>query len=172
MWKQLPEKFLEQYKDLSPEELLEKLHDTEEAIVSLKKENKGSSKEFSEKEKEYNSRIEKLEADFSQRKKDDFLRDKKFTDDERKVFDEKLSKGYDLEDAYNIATHESQIAARNADKVNQWNDFTWKWISWDLKSISNEEYQKIAQEVGNSPEALNLFQEIDGKINSGEMKVV
>ena len=42
MWKQLPEKFLEQYKDLSPEELLEKLHDTEEAIVSLKKENKGS----------------------------------------------------------------------------------------------------------------------------------
>ncbi len=172
MWKQLPEKFLEQYKDLSPEELLEKLHETEEAIISLKKENKGSSKEFSEKEKEYNSRIEKLESDFNQRKKDDFLRDKTFTDDEKKIFDEKLGKGYDLEDAYNIATRESQISQRNADQVNNGNDFAGKWISWDLKSISNEEYQKLASEVWNSPEALNIFQEIDGKINTGEIKIV
>jgi hypothetical protein len=118
MSKQLPEKFLEKYSSLSSEELLEKLYDAEQASVEYKKENKKNSEEFTEKEKDYISRLEKLEGETSERKKADFLRDKKLTDDEKKVLDEKLAKGYDLEDAYNIATRDSQIAQKNADKLN------------------------------------------------------
>jgi hypothetical protein len=118
MSKQLPEKFIEKYSTLSSEELLEKLYDAEQASVEYKKENKKNTDEFSEREKDYLKRLEKLESETSERAKADFLRDKSLTDDEKKVFEEKLGKGYDLQDAYNVATLESQKAQNNADKVN------------------------------------------------------
>lgn len=160
----------EKYSDLSQDELLDKIEELEWKIVDYKKETKSTKNESSQTIKDLQEQINELKKSQNKIKKDDFLKDKKMTDSEKKIFEEKVAKGYDKEDAFLIATKESSEINKNQDEI--WNnsldgdDDFWK------DTISAIDYNNLALKATESKEDLEKFKNIDSKVISGELKVI
>ena len=160
----------EKYWEMSQEELFAKIDELEGKIVDYKKETKSTKTESLKTIEDLKSRIEELEKSNKNSENDNFLKDKKLSEDEKKIFEDKLAKGYDKEDAYLIATKESSKISENREEI-------WKnslpWNDYDLSNtISAEEYNKIALNATKGEEWLKKFQEIDSKVISGKIKVI
>ncbi len=144
----------EKYQELTQDELLDKIEELEGKIVDYKKETKTTKSESSKTIENLQARIEELEKSNKKTENDDFLKNKKISEDEKKVYEEKIAKGYDKEDAYLIATKESSKISANQEEI--WkNDLPWNdIIIWgkeirfsDLWKLSQEEYNKVRDDI-------------------------
>lgn len=170
--KELPQKFMEQYWDLTQEELLAKLHESEQANVEKNKKIKEQENGFSKEKTELEKRLEKIEGEQKSREKSDFLRWKEISDDELKAFEERISKGYSLDDAYLLATKDSQEARKNTEALNSSGDLIGRYSGADVKTISKNDYNALAKEWLQDAKVLEKFKEIDQKIIKGEIEVI
>lgn len=153
------EQFLEKYKDLSQEDLLEKLYNSEQANI----ENKKKTKESKSENDELLKRIEELEKGSKKSELDDFLKDKNLSDDEKKIFEEKVNLWNSKEDAYFLATREKQEISQKQEQINK-NTIDWEDV-WDsnTKSIKYSELAELPQEQYNL---------VADKIDSWKIKVI
>ncbi|PZM81836.1 hypothetical protein DLH72_05050 [Candidatus Gracilibacteria bacterium] len=144
----------EKYKDLSQEELLDKIEELEGKIVDYKKETKSTKSESFKTIEDLQAQIDELKKSNKKTENDDFLKDKKISEDEKKIFEEKIAKGYDKEDAYLIATRESSKISANQEEISKNNlpgsdvDLGGKEIKYsDLGNLSQEEYNSVMDKV-------------------------
>ena len=142
--KKLPEKFLEKYSELSQEELLDKLHDSEQANVRNKQSKKEVEKEYEWKMWDMQKQIDELSKSSKSSEIENFLSGKQLSDEEKITFNEKLEKGYLKEDAYNLATLESNKQTQNQENSEKnsldWTDKpSWTW------SITMSELSELAE---------------------------
>lgn len=152
----------EKYSSLNQEELLNKIDELEGKIVDYKKETKTTKSESSKTIEDLQARIEELEKSNKKTENDDFLKDKKISDDEKKIYEEKVSKWYEKEDAYLIATKESSKISTNQEEI--WkNDLPWSDVTIWGKEIKYSDLWNLSQEEYNS---------VMDKVDSGEMKVI
>lgn len=144
----------EKYQELTQDELLDKIEELEWKIVDYKKEIKTTKSESSKTIEDLQIQINELEKSSKNSENEDFLKNKKLSDDEKKIFDEKVAKWYDKEDAYLIATKESSKILNNQEEI--WkNSLPWKdWNVWgsgikysELWNLSQEEYNKTMEKV-------------------------
>lgn len=144
----------EKYSSLNQEELLNKIDELEGKIVEYKKETKTTKSESSKTIEDLQAQIDELKNQNKKTENDDFLKNKKISDDEKKIYEEKIAKGYDKEDAYLIATKESSKISANQEEI--WkNDLPWNdIIIWgkeirfsDLWKLSQEEYNKVRDDI-------------------------
>ena len=160
----------EKYSSLNQEELLNKIDELEWKIVDYKKETKTTKSESSKTIEDLQARIEELEKSNKKTENDDFLKNKKISDDEKKIYEEKIAKGYDKEDAYLIATKESSKISNNQEEISRNNLLGDDYLN--SKTISAEDYNKLASEAWKSEEGLNKFASVDAKVSSWEIKII
>lgn len=152
----------EKYWEMSQDELFAKIDELEDKIVDYKKETKSTKSESSKTIEDLQAQIDELKKSNKKTENDDFLKDKKISEDEKKIFEEKLAKWYDKEDAYLIATKESSKISANQDEI--WkNDLPGNDINIWGKEIKFSDLWNLSQEDYNS---------VMDKVDSWEMKVI
>lgn len=144
----------EKYSSLSEDEIFAKIDELEKKIVDYKKQTKSTKSESSKTIEDLQAQINELKNQNKKSENDDFLKDKNISEDERKIYEEKISKGYDKEDAFLIATKESSKINENISEIWKndlpWSDFNigWKEIKYsDLANLSQEEYNNVMNKV-------------------------
>ena len=160
----------EKYWEMSQNELFAKIDELEGKIVDYKKETKSTKSESSKTIEDLKSRIEELEKSNKNSENDNFLKDKKISDDEKKIYEEKNAKGYEKEDAYLIATKESSKISNNQEEISRNNLLGDDYLN--SKTIYAEDYNKLASEAWKSEEGLNKFASVDAKVSSWEIKII
>ena len=145
----------EKYQELTQDELLDKIEELEGKIVDYKKETKTTKSESSKTIENLQNQIDELKRSNEKKDNEDFLRDKKFnSDEEKKVYEEKVNKWYSKEDAYTIATLDSKKQEKNQEDIKS-NELDGddvvsgeKTISMTkLANLSSEEYNKARDDI-------------------------
>lgn len=152
----------EKYSSLSEDEIFAKIDELEGKIVDYKKQTKSTKSESSRTIEDLQAQINELKNQNKKSENDDFLKDKNISEDERKIYEEKISKGYDKEDAFLIATKESSKINENISEI--WkNDLPWSDFNIGGKEIKYSDLANLSQEEYNN---------VMDKVDSWEMKVI
>ncbi len=138
----------EQYANLSSEELLDKIEELEGVIVEKKKETKSTKKESSKTIEDLQKQIDELKTGTQSTQIEVFLKDKNLSEDERKVFEEKLAKGLDKDEALFLATRESEKQKENQELMKK-NQLDGTDAGGDKKTIPFDKLAELPQEEYN-----------------------
>lgn len=152
----------EQYEDYTFEELLNKVEELEWTVVEYKKEAKNTKKESTSTIENLQAELDALKKSNSEKEQKDFLEWKNISPEERKLYEDKIAKWYDKEDAYLIATKESKNLSDNQENISKNNLPGDDFNIW-AKEIKMSDLANLSQENYNS---------VMTRVDAGEMKVI
>ena len=152
----------EQYEDYTFEELLNKVEELEWTVVEYKKEARNTKKESTSTIESLQAELDALKKLNSEKEQKDFLEWKNISPEERKLYEDKIAKWYDKEDAYFLATKESKNLSDNQENISK-------------NNLPGDDFNIWAREIKMSDLA-NLPQEnynsVMTRVDAGEMKVI